>query len=96
MPGCHVSPQEQLRDLSALAHHPAQLRQNRDACTTLWLAAIREYARDVRAYDRNGRSSDGGEAYADLLTNCALLANLCVPLGLDLEAARDMVFRFVG
>lgn len=91
-----VSTPERLKERVALDLSSAQTAENADACTMMWIAAIREYARDARAYDRHGRCRDGGEAYTDLLTTCELLANLCEPIGLTLDAAKSMVFDFVG
>ena len=90
------SSQQNLIELSALAHHPANLCSNSEACTALWMAAIKDYAKDARAYANKGKAPDDGEAFADLLTSCRLLANLCEPLGLNLDAARRMIYEFVG
>ncbi len=90
------SSQQNLIELSALAHHPASLCSNSEACAALWMAAIKGYAQDVRAYAKRGKASDNGEAFTDLLTNCSLLANLCEPLALDLDAVKWMIYDFAG
>lgn len=62
---------------------------------TLWVAAIREYWKDAKLYDRKGKSPDKGEAYADLLTDCKLLNNLCLPLGLDVEVVSETLLSAI-
>lgn len=79
-------------DPNALSPTGCPYTQNHQA---LWVAAIREYWKDVCLYDRNGKSPDKGEAYADLLTGCELLDNLCQPLGLDVEIVSEIILSAV-
>ena len=61
----------------------------------LWVAAIRQYWKDAKLYDRHGKSPDKGEAYADLLKGCKLLSNLCQPLGLDVDVVSEILLSAI-
>jgi len=56
------------------------------ACVSLWVAAIRLYASDCRsAANPRIKGADRGQALADLRGSRRMLAQLCEPLGFDVD-----------
>lgn len=55
-------------------------------CRQLWADALLLYLRDAQAGARGSQTPHAAEALADLLGARVMLARLCEPLALDVEA----------
>lgn len=55
-------------------------------CRQLWADALLLYLKDARAAERGSEARHAVEARRDLLGGRVMLARLCQPLGLDVEA----------
>ena len=73
---------------------PIPHNDNGIACAELWVASLRLYFTDAQAAWRGkSKDADEGEAVLDLLTDRALLANLCAPLDLDADLVGDGMLK---